>query len=56
MKPQADCMLVLMGATAECKKELTGFQTGMRESGLGVVSPMSLEMGSQHRPNRVAFY
>ena len=29
MEPQADCMLVLMGATAECKKELIGFQTGM---------------------------
>jgi Transposase, Mutator family len=26
-------MLVLMGATAEGKKELLGFQTGMRESG-----------------------
>ena len=26
-------MLVLMGATAEGKKELIGFQTGMRESG-----------------------
>jgi hypothetical protein len=38
MEPQAECMLVLMGATAEGKKELIGFQTGMRESGLGVVS------------------
>ena len=33
MEPQAECMLVLMGATAEGKKELIGFQTGMRESG-----------------------
>ena len=32
MEPQAECMLVLMGATAEGKKELIGFQTGMRES------------------------
>ena len=33
MEPQAECMLVLIGATAEGKKELIGFQTGMRESG-----------------------
>ena len=33
MEPQAECMLVLMGATAEGRKELIGFQTGMRESG-----------------------
>ena len=33
MEPQAECMLVMMGATAEGKKELIGFQTGMRESG-----------------------
>jgi len=32
MEPQADCMLVLIGATPEGKKELVGFQTGMRES------------------------
>src|SRR5271166_5821459 len=32
-QPQAECMVVLMGATAEGKKELIGFQTGMRESG-----------------------
>jgi hypothetical protein len=30
MEPQAECMLVLMGATPEGKKELIGFQTGMR--------------------------
>jgi transposase-like protein len=28
MEPQAECMLVLMGATREGKKELIGFQTG----------------------------
>ena len=33
MEPQAECMLVLMGATPEGTKELIGFQTGMRESG-----------------------
>ena len=33
MEPQAECMLVLIGATPEGKKELIGFQTGMRESG-----------------------
>jgi putative transposase len=32
MEPQAECMLVLMGATPEGKKELVGFQTGLRES------------------------
>lgn len=32
MEPQAACMLVLIGATPEGKKELIGFQVGMRES------------------------
>jgi len=32
MEDQAECMLVLIGATPECKKELVGFQTGVRES------------------------
>lgn len=32
MEPQAECMLVLIGATPEGKKELLGFKTGMRES------------------------
>jgi transposase-like protein len=32
MEPQAECMLVLIGATPEGGKELIGFQTGMRES------------------------
>src|ERR1700730_17216897 len=32
MEPEAECMLVLIGATPEGKKELIGFQTGMRES------------------------
>ncbi len=32
MEPQAECMLVLMGATPEGQKELIGFQTGMRVS------------------------
>jgi putative transposase len=31
MEPQAECMLVLIGATPEGKKELLGFQVGMRE-------------------------
>ena len=30
MEPQAECMLVLIGATPEGKKELVGFQVGMR--------------------------
>ena len=32
MEPQAECMLVLIGATPEGKKELIGFQVGVRES------------------------
>ena len=32
MEPQAECMLVVIGATPEGKKELVGFQTGFRES------------------------
>ncbi|HSH83064.1 MAG TPA: IS256 family transposase [Herpetosiphonaceae bacterium] len=32
MEPQAECMLVLIGATPEGKKELVGFQVGARES------------------------
>jgi len=32
MEDHGECMLVLIGATPEGKKELIGFQTGMRES------------------------
>jgi putative transposase len=32
MEPQAECMLVILGATPEGKKELVGFQVGLRES------------------------
>jgi transposase-like protein len=32
LEPQAECMLVIIGATAEGRKELVGFQTGLRES------------------------
>jgi len=32
MEPQAECMLVLIGATPEGKKELLGFQAGVRKS------------------------
>ena len=32
METAAECMLVLIGATPEGKKELVGFQTGVRES------------------------
>jgi putative transposase len=32
MEPQAECMLVMIGATPEGRKELLGFQVGMRES------------------------
>jgi putative transposase len=32
MEEAAECMLVLIGGTPECKKELVGLQTGVRES------------------------
>src|SRR5215213_8835098 len=32
MEPRAECMLVLIGATPEGKKELLGFRVGVRES------------------------
>ena len=32
MEPQGECMLVVIGATPEGKKELVGFQVGVRES------------------------
>jgi transposase-like protein len=32
MEPQAECILVVIGATPEGKKELVGFQAGIRES------------------------
>ena len=32
MEPTAECMLVIIGATPEGKKELIGFQVGVRES------------------------
>jgi len=32
MEDQAECMLVLIGATSEGRKELVGFQAGVRES------------------------
>jgi len=32
MEAQAECMLVILGATPEGRKELVGFQVGVRES------------------------
>ena len=32
MEDQAECLLVLIGATPEGRKELVGFQAGVRES------------------------
>ena len=32
MEPAAECMLVMIGATPEGRKELVGFQVGVRES------------------------
>ncbi len=39
MEPQAECMLVLIGATPEGRKELLGFQVGVRESAQSWGSP-----------------
>lgn len=38
MEENAECMLVIIGATPEGKKELLGFQVGLRES---AQSPLS---------------
>ncbi len=38
MEPQAECILVILGATPEGKKEVVGFQVGVRES---AQSPLS---------------
>jgi putative transposase len=32
MEPATECMLVMIGATPEGKKELIGFRVGVRES------------------------
>ena len=32
MEPQAECMLVILGATPEGRKELVGFQVGFHET------------------------
>lgn len=32
MEPQAECILIMLGATPEGRKELVGFQVGVRES------------------------
>lgn len=33
MEPEAECILVIIGATPEGRKELLGFHVGVRESG-----------------------
>src|SRR4051794_21116902 len=47
MEEQAECMLVLIGATHEGKKELVGFQVGVRESVPGFARA---SRGSRERP------
>ena len=50
MEDNAECMLVLIGATPEGKKELVGFQTGVRESAQRVSSSStSSSVGSRSR-------
>ena len=52
MEEAAECMLVLAGATPEGKKELVGFQTGVREgAGAGAsFSSTSSSVRSRLRP------
>ena len=61
MEENAECMLVIIGATPEGKKELIGFQVGLRESaqswhellsdikGRGLSIPPELAVGPSHR-------
>jgi hypothetical protein len=53
MEPAAECMLVLIGATPEGKKELVGFQTGVRETALaslGIITDHWKRVGRRHVP------
>ena len=47
MEPQAECMLVLIGATPEGRKELLGFQVGVRESAQSWRVLISADTGSR---------
>ena len=49
MEADAECMLVLIGATPEGKKELVGFQTGVRRTG---VSSSSTSSGAGSKSRR----
>jgi transposase-like protein len=54
MEPQAECMLVLIGATPEGRKELVGFQAGSRESARDAgasCSSISRRAACRWRPN-----
>ncbi len=51
LEPQAECMLVLVGATPEGKKELLGFRVGLRE---GAQSWRELLVGLKARGLAVA--
>jgi hypothetical protein len=60
MEENAECMLVIIGATPEGKKELLGFQVGLRESaqswhelladikGRGLSVPPEIAVGPSH--------
>jgi putative transposase len=52
LEEAAECMLVLIGATPEGKKELVGFQTGVREGAQSwrSFSSTSSSVGSRLRP------
>ena len=61
MEENAECMLVIIGATPEGKKELIGFQVGLRESaqswhelltdikGCGLSVAPQIAVGPSHR-------
>ncbi len=49
MEPQAECMLVILGATPEGKKELVGFQVGIRESAPELARAAGRHQGARPR-------
>ena len=51
MEENAECMLVIIGATPEGKKELIGFQVGLRESSQSPLSHMQACVAGQRDMN-----
>jgi transposase-like protein len=46
MEPQAECMLVLIGATPEGRKELVGFQVRIKVRGLACAPEIAVGDGA----------